>query len=161
MANVSKCKCCFSCIQGHSENGCSQCSEFLKSFFPASSLRKKYKKSVYSELSSAINALFSAMNAHEVVIDGSMSVRSESFVKDFINNIADVKTEDDIIRIWQVDWKVAVKLCLVVKDVLSENINTSDTSQDSSDNNSETNSSESEVFDDSDEVTDETSDEDL
>ena len=76
-----------------------------------------------------------------------MEVTSISFTKDFIKNIDEVKTEEDIIRIWHIEPLLAKKIYLLLNDVINGaadvNVNFS------SDEESEASDEDSDVFDDS------------
>ena len=54
-----------------------------------------------------------------------MPQKSDSFINDFINNIDQVNSEDDIVRLWQVHRKVAAKLYSLLKDILTDTVRAS------------------------------------
>ena len=145
-SEVPKCSCCFACIQSHSEGGCLTCSNFFKKFFPETRINK-VTKSLAIELKEAMSDLFCALDMKKVMIEKSMEVTSISFTKDFIKNIDEVKTEEDIIRIWHIEPLLAKKIYLLLNDVINGaadvNVNFS------SEEESEASDEDSDVFDDS------------
>ena len=57
------------------------------------------------------------MGTREVIIDGTMVVKCDRFMNDFLNNIDQVNSEYDIVRLWEVHRKVAAKLYSLLKDM--------------------------------------------
>ena len=82
-----------------------------------------------------------------------MEVTSISFTKDFIKNIDEVKTEEDIIRIWHIEPLLAKKIYLLLNDVINGaadvNVNFSSDEESEASEGSEASDEDSDVFDDS------------
>ena len=149
-SEVPKCSCCFACIQSHSEGGCLTCSNFFKKFFPENRI-KKVSKSLAIELKEAMSELFCALDLKKVMIEKSMEVTSISFTKDFIKNIDEVKTEEDIVRIWHIEPLLAKKIYLLLIDVINgaAEVNFSSDEESEASEASEATDEDSDVFDDS------------
>ena len=147
-SEVPKCSCCYACILTHSEGGCLTCLDFFKKFFPENKI-KKMSKSLVSELKEAMSDLFCALDLKKVMIENSMEVTSVSFTKDFIKNIDEVKTEEDIVRIWHIEPLIAKKIYLLLNDVLNgaADINYSSDEESEASEASEASDEDSDIFD--------------
>ena len=106
-------------------------------------------KSLVSELKEAMSDLFCALDLKKVMIENSMEVTSVSFTKDFIKNIDEVKTEEDIVRIWHIEPLIAKKIYLLLNDVLNgaADINYSSDEESEASEASEASDEDSDIFD--------------
>ena len=142
-SDIPKCSCCYACIQSHSMvDGCLSCSEFLRQFFPAKK-RLKVTRTVAIELKDAMSDLFSDLNLDKILIEKELEVSPISFTKDFIKNIDEVRSEEDIVRIWHIEQSLAKKIYMLLNDVISEPVDDNL----SSDVESDTSAEDSDSFD--------------
>ena len=117
---LDKCKCCFSCIKTHSESGCQVCRYFLETYFPRNN-SVKGKKSVYAELKHALTELFEAMNVKSLRVEADLEIDCSSFICDFLRVVDQVKSFEDIEKLWHVERKVAINVFSIFDDVLHDN----------------------------------------
>ena len=124
-------------MKQHSVQGCDKCSAFLAKFLPHNP-KFRVSKSVGTELKESIKELFAAMKMDSVLIENELKVTVTSFAKDFLKMTDEVKTENDIVRLWHIDTFVAKKLFdlfnEVVFGVLDYSSNSSGDSESDSDN---------------------------
>ena len=116
-----KCTCCYVCISNHSEEGCYDCSAFLKTFFP-SCPRLKLKKSVASEVRDALSLYFSTLRVESLLVEDELIIPVEGFIKDFLKMCDEVTTENDIEDLWKIDSQIAYEVFQLFREVVDGNI---------------------------------------
>ena len=97
--------------------------------------------------------LFCALDLKQVTIEKSLEVTCISFTKDFIKNIDEVKTAEDIVRIWHIEPLIAKKIYLLLTDVLNgatdDNVDFSSDEESETSEASEASDEDSDIYDDS------------
>ena len=117
LVTISPCVCCYNCITSHGDAGCEACLSLLKKFLPASSFLKM-TKSTSSELFEALLELFETMALTSIRVESSLEVSCESFAKDVLKMVDEVKSSLDIIHFWHVELELASKVFAVIQEVL-------------------------------------------
>ena len=111
------CYCCYNCIKSHSDNQCLACEDFLSRFLPNAS-HLKLKKSVAAELQESLLELFTVLGVKKVKVEKVLDVDCDSFIKDLLRIMDEIKSAVDITRLWHVDPKLAQRVFAVIRDVL-------------------------------------------
>ena len=143
-------------MENHCRQGCGKCKAFLQKFFP--SVKSKVSKKVSQELKLALNDLYE-MNLTEVKVESHLSLDCQSFVKDVMRTIDEIKSASDIHRFWHIPMEIALSVFSIIEEVVfgddsecsdmdHDNLDTISTSSDeSSDSSDDSNDSESEDSD--------------
>ena len=115
--NEIVCTCCYICIKAHAQESCSECKQFLDTFFPVRS-SCKLSRSVSNELKCALKELFAALSLKEVKVEANLCLTVSNFISDFIKVMDEIQSFADIVRIWHVSPDVAGKVMSIVREVL-------------------------------------------
>ena len=122
----SECNCCYSCIKRHASDGCKDCSQLISSFFPPV-VSNKMRMSVANELKRGLNELFNAMNVTNLLVESALEVSVTSFIKDFMCMADEVKSEFDIVDLWNIDYNVASAVYNLFTEILGCDLDDSST----------------------------------
>ena len=117
-SEAEKCLCCYSCIKQHSGDGCSKCSDFIDRFFTQKNAKLKVSKTLAAELIEALEELFTALRMEVVVIEDELEVTTESFIKDFVKVLDEVRSENDLVEMWHLNPSVAHKVFMLFQEVV-------------------------------------------
>ena len=97
--------------------GCERCSDLLRKFLPVSR-RCRIAKSISSELYKALLELFDVMSLESITIESSLEISCESFAKDVMRMVDELKSSSDIVQFWHVKYELATNVYAVTQDVL-------------------------------------------
>ena len=113
------CRCCYSCIKGHSEEGCQICERILCTFFAAKS--QKLSKPVATEVREAFEELFATMGIDTLLVEAELAINTNSFTRDFIHMSDEIKSGDDIVSMWHIDTDIAQTLYMLFHEIVFGN----------------------------------------
>ena len=97
--------------------GCERCSDLLRKFLPVSR-RCRIAKSISSELYEALLELFDVMSLESITVESSLEISCESFAKDVMRMVDELKSSLDIVQFWHVNYELATNVFAVIQDVL-------------------------------------------
>ena len=114
---VSSCRCCYNCIEKHSQSGCLQCTDFLNQYFPQ---KRKVTLSirVSDELKLALNDLFEEMGLTTIKVEENLALSPHNFITDLLRAVDEIKCPLDVKRLWHVSMDIAIKVFMTIKEVV-------------------------------------------
>ena len=104
-------------MKSDSINGCVQCTDFLKTYFPENK-KRKVGKSTCRELSDTLSDLFEAMSLSSIKVENTLNMNIPSFIKDIKRSIDEIKSPDDIVNLWHISMDLAENVFSVIQEVV-------------------------------------------
>ena len=98
-----------------------------------------------SELKAALGELFEAMGISKIKVESELEVDYLSLVNDLVKVIDELKSSEDICRLWHINQELSCKMFSVIQDVIfgnKDDLSSSDNDSDESDEKEDVSSTE-------------------